>query len=92
LASFFTHRGGEEPPKGENFAYEMINLLNIARAMVAEMEEARYITAEVRSNAASAMKRLSISNVDYMRAQRKVKQFTKDLESFPEDFIEKEDA
>ena len=77
-------------PKGENFAYEMINLLSIARAIVAETEEARYITEEVRSNAASAMKRLSISNVDYIRAQRKVKQFTKDLESFPEDFIEEE--
>ncbi|VAW47181.1 hypothetical protein MNBD_GAMMA03-1511 [hydrothermal vent metagenome] len=75
-------------PKGENFAYEMINLLSIARAIVAETEEARYITEEVRTNAAISMKRLKISNVDYMRAQRKVKQFTKDLESFPEDFIE----
>ncbi len=75
-------------PKGENIAYEMINLLSIARAIVAETEEAHYITEEVRFSAANAMVRLKISNMDYMNAQRKVKQFTKDLESFPEDFIE----
>ncbi|VAW45100.1 hypothetical protein MNBD_GAMMA04-689 [hydrothermal vent metagenome] len=77
-------------PKGENLAYEMINLLSIARAIVAETEEARYITEEVRSNAASSMKRLNIGNTDYTRAQRRVKQFTKDLESFSEDFMEED--
>ncbi len=79
-------------PKGENFAYEMINLLSIARAIVAETENTRYITEEVRFSASEAMKRLKINNLDYMKAQRRVKQFTKDLESFPEDFMEAPEA
>ena len=75
-------------PKGENFAYEMINLLSIARAIVADTENTNYITEEVRFSAAEAMKRLKINNIDYIQAQHRVKQFTKDLESFPEDFME----
>lgn len=76
--------------KGQNKAYELINLLHIARMVVAETEDSRYITDEVRTLARDSMERLGISNTQYIGAQQKVKQFTKDLKSTSEEFWEEE--
>lgn len=77
--------------KGENLAYELTNLLNIARAVVAETEDTRYITPEIRQNAQAAMQRLNIGQRAYLKAQQKVKRLTKDLASFPKTFLPAED-
>ena len=74
--------------KGENIAYEMINFLNIAKLIVAEAELDSYVTEEIRQNALESMARMKIGNRDFFKAQKKVKKFTKDLESFPEGFMD----
>jgi len=75
-------------PKGQNLAYELVNLLYIAKAIVAETEDGRYITEEIKSASKSAMECMNINNHKYLKAQRKVKQQTKNLESFPSDFMD----
>jgi len=79
-------------PKGENQAYEMINLLNIARMVVSEAEDSRYVTDEVRESAKTSMERLDISNIQYIRAQQKVNELGKQLQSFPEPPLETADS
>ncbi|MDX1351531.1 MAG: HDOD domain-containing protein [Thiomicrorhabdus sp.] len=71
-------------PKGENQAYELINLLNIARMVVSETEDVRYLTDEVREAAKLSMQRLNIGHLHYIRAQQKVKQLGQNLRSIPE--------
>jgi len=80
----------ERCPKGENIAFELVNLLNVARLIVAETEDENYVTEEIRSSAMVSMQRMQISNKEYIRSQRAVRKFTKDLESFPEDFLDSE--
>ncbi len=75
-------------PKGENIAFELVNLLSIARLVVVETEDSSYVTEEVREMAMASMHTMKISNKEFMRAQRSVKKFTKDLASFPDDFME----
>jgi len=75
-------------PKGENFAFELVNLLSIARLVVVETEDSSYVTEEVREMAMASMRTMQISNKEFLRAQRAVKKFTKDLASFPDDFME----
>ncbi|MDX1346798.1 MAG: HDOD domain-containing protein [Thiomicrorhabdus chilensis] len=70
-------------PDGRNLAYELINMLNVARMVVAEAEDNLYLTDEVRQRALLSMQNLVISNRDYIRAQKRVIQYTKDLRSFP---------
>lgn len=70
-------------PNGRNLAYELINMLNVARMVVAEAEDNLYLTEEVRQRALKSMQNLEISNRDYIRAKKRVVQFTKDLCSFP---------
>lgn len=77
-------------PKGENIAYELVNLLSIARLVVAETEDDSYVTEEIRANARESIQCMHISNKEYIRAQRTVRKFTKDLASFPEGFLEGE--
>lgn len=72
-------------PKGENQAYELINLLNIARMVVSETEDARYVTDEIRESAKQSMLRLNIGNLHYIRAQQKVKALGQNLRSIPEE-------
>lgn len=74
-------------PDGQNLAYELTNMLNIARMVVAEAEDNIYLTEEIRRRAMQSMQDLNISNRDYIRAQNRVIQYTQDLRSFPEDFI-----
>lgn len=75
----------EKCPNGENQAYEMINLLNIARMVVSETEDSRYVTDEVREAAKLSMQRLNVSQIQYIRAQQKVKELGKHLRSIPEE-------
>jgi len=81
----FQQKGVQKCPKGENQAYELINLLNIARMVVAETEDARYVTEEIKKAASTSMNNLGIGQLQYIRAQRRVKQYTKDLKSIPDD-------
>lgn len=76
--------------EGKNQAYELINLLNIARMVVSETEDARYVTDEVRDRASNSMKCLGITNIHYIRAQAKVKELGKELRSIPEEISENE--
>lgn len=81
----------EKCPEGKNQAYELINLLNIARMIVAESEDSRYVTDEVRGIAAKSMQRLGIGNIHYIRAQKKVKELGKELRSIPEEVLGNEE-
>jgi len=78
-------------PKGENQAYELINLLNIARMVVSETEDARYVTDEIRESAKQSMLRLNIGNLHYIRAQQKVKALGQNLRSIPEEVSDNEE-
>ncbi|WP_040727266.1 HDOD domain-containing protein [Thiomicrorhabdus sp. Kp2] len=81
----FQQQDIQKCPKGENHAYELINLLNIARMVVSETEDSRYVTDEIRESAKISMQRLGIGNLHYIKAQQKVKQLGKDLRSIPEE-------
>lgn len=80
----------EKCKQGENQAYELINLLNIARMVVMETEDSRFITEEIKSRAAKSMAALGIGNLQYIRAQKKVKGIAKSLHSMPEGFLDLE--
>ncbi|NPA72428.1 MAG: HDOD domain-containing protein [Gammaproteobacteria bacterium] len=86
----FQQSSPKKCPDGKNKAYELVNLLNIARSVVGETEEARYLTDEVRLQAKESMTRLNIGNIKYINAQKKVRKMTKDLQAFPKDFLEEE--
>lgn len=75
-----------EKADGEkNPAYELINLLNIARSVVAHTEDQRFVTEEIRNKCKESMQKLNISNADFMRAQTQVRKRTKDLKSCPKE-------
>lgn len=81
----FQQAGAEKCKKGENRAYELINLLKIARMVVAETEDMRFVTEEIKHSAFESMQLLGIGNKSYIYAQKRVRQLTKDLKSMPED-------
>ena len=78
-------------PEGKNQAYELINLLNIARMVVSETEDARYVTDEVRNSAMQSMQSLGIDNKHFIRAQQMVKELGKELRSIPEEVVGNEE-
>ncbi|HHS99892.1 MAG TPA: HDOD domain-containing protein [Thiomicrospira sp.] len=74
--------------KGENLAYELTHLLNIARLAVAEVDNGSYITEEIRNKARGSMACLGVKNLQYIRALKKIKRHTHDLDPLPEDYFE----
>lgn len=75
-------------PKGndnQSSTYELVNLLHIARSVVAHTEDDRFVTEEIRQKCQQSMQRLGIGNADFVRAQSMVKKHTKDLQSCPKD-------
>ncbi len=59
--------------------YELVNLLNIARAVVANTEDKRYVTEEVQHRSTESMAKLGITNSDFTRARTLVVKMTSDL-------------
>lgn len=88
----FQQQDVQKCPKGENLAYELVNLLNIARMVVSEAEDSRYVTDEVRELAKVAMLRLNIGNLHYIRAQQKVKELGQNLRSIPQECSSNEEV
>ncbi|MDG6778191.1 HDOD domain-containing protein [Thiomicrorhabdus sp. zzn3] len=84
----FQNKKIEKCPEGQHLAYELINLLNVARMVVAETENKLYVTEEIRNAALESMKRLNLTNQDYIRAQKKVQQLVKAMKAFPDNFMD----
>ncbi len=59
--------------------YELIHLLNVARAVVAHTEDKRYVTEEIERSSSDSMAKLGISNIEFSRARATVVKMAKDL-------------
>lgn len=65
----------------DHHIYELIHLLNVARAVVANTEDKRYVTEEIQKSSAASMAKLGISNLDFSRARTQVVKMTNDLKA-----------
>ena len=65
----------------DHHIYELVNLLNIARAVVANTEDKRYVTEEVQRSSTESMAKLGITNNDFTRARTLVVKMTNDLKA-----------
>lgn len=78
-AILLQHSEIEKDERHNHHVYEMVNLLHIARAVVANAEDKRFMTKEIQSNCARSMTKLGISNHAFAKAQHLVTKSTKDL-------------
>lgn len=60
-------------PDGVNLAFEMVNLLHIARSVVSQTEDQHFVTEELRNQCTLSMQTLGISHKAFINAQRRVR-------------------